>query len=103
MSSEVAPRYLPPSLDCAPTASPWVSDRLTILQPVSIVERAFHDTAARLVPVQGGGRIVMEVYDAWVEVLVLFDVHNRRSWTSFESGFPLASFTPFFAFANLNQ
>ena len=89
---------------------------------MSIVGRAFHGTDARLlVPVRVGGRIVMEVHDGWVEVLVLFDVHNRTSWTTLEwifldekgkrmnvelqrpdvSGFPLASSTSFFA--KLNQ
>ena len=50
-----------------------------------IVETALHDTDAGLLcSGQGGGRIVMEVHDGWVEVLVLFYVHNRRSWTRFE-------------------
>ena len=35
-------------------------------------------TLVLFVPVRGGGRIVMEVHNEWVEVLVLFDVDNRN-------------------------
>ena len=63
----------------------------------------------------------MEVHDGWIEVLVLFDVHNRRSWTRCEwilldekgrkrvnvklqgldvSGFPFVFLPSFFAHLN---
>ena len=41
-------------------------------------------TPSLFVPVRGGGRVVMEVHLGWAEVLSLFDVHNRRSWTRFK-------------------
>ena len=51
MSSEVAPHYLSPSLDCAPTTSPWAQSSWIVSpfsRPMSIVEQAFRDTDARL-------------------------------------------------------
>ena len=86
MSSEVALRYLPPSLDCSPNTSPraqisWIVSPFS--WPMTVVGRAFHDTDAGLLCVPGGGRIVMEV-DGWVEALGLFDVQIRRPWTRFE-------------------
>jgi len=65
MSSDVAPRYLPPNLNCSHHLSSGAGflDRLTILP--TDVDRW---------EVRGGGRIVMEVHDGWFEVLILFEV-----------------------------
>ena len=50
MSSEMAPHYLPPSLDCSPTTSPRAQISC-IVSPFSrlmtILGRAFHDTDAQ--------------------------------------------------------
>ena len=48
MSSEVAPHYFPPSLDCSLTASPqaqisWIVSSFS--RPMSIAGRAFQDAA----------------------------------------------------------
>ena len=69
ISSEVAPRYLPSSRNCSPTASPrpqisWIV--LPFSRPMLMVGRAFRETHAFFVPVRGRGRIVMEVHDGWV-------------------------------------
>ena len=51
MSSEVALRYLPPSLNCSPTTSPRAQISCIVSPfspPMSIAGRAFHDADARL-------------------------------------------------------
>jgi hypothetical protein len=46
-----------------------------------LIGRLFMIWTPTFVPVRGGGRIVKEVHDGWVEGLVLFNVHARRLWT----------------------
>jgi len=78
MTSEEAPRYLPPSLNCSHHLSLGAGflgsshhspDRCRSLGRLFTMR-----THAFFVPVRGGGRIVMEVHDGWVEVLILFEV-----------------------------